>query len=186
MTAGFGRKAVRVVDYDPSWPDQFRLLRDRVWPAVCDFAVTIEHVGSTSVEGLAAKPVIDLDVVIPSRENLPLAVTRLDALGYERLGNLGIVDREAFRASPDDPPHNLYVCPRESISLRNHLALRDHLRSHPQDAAAYAALKRQLAEQFRSDVDSYAEAKTDFILAILARYGFSHDRIEEIRRANLE
>jgi GrpB-like predicted nucleotidyltransferase (UPF0157 family) len=178
------RRPVRVVDYDPSWPDQFASIKDRVWPAVSDFALRIEHVGSTSVAGLAAKPVIDLDIVIPSRAELPLAISRLAELGYEHLGELGIEDRDAFRARADEPAHNLYVCPAESVGLRNHLALRNHLRSHPADASAYAALKKRLALQFPQDVDSYGEAKTGFILVILAQYGFSSDRLDDICRAN--
>src|SRR6266571_937284 len=144
-----------VVDPDPEWPDQFRRLRDKVWPAVSDFALAIEHVGSMSVRGLAAKPVIDLDIVIPSRNETPIAVAQLGQMGYEHLGDLGIEDREAFRAPEGGPAHNLYVCPRYSLALRNHLALRDHLRAHSADVAAYTALKKRLAEQFRGDIDGY-------------------------------
>lgn len=175
---------MRVVDYDPVWPGQFAGLRDRLWTAVGDFALTIEHVGSTSVAGLAAKPVIDLDIVLPSRNEVRLAVTRLAELGYEHLGDLGIEDREAFRAWPDEPAHNLYVCPRDSVPLHNHVAVREHLRTHPADLAAYARLKKQLAGEFAQDIDGYVEGKSEFLLAILAQCGFSGDRLDSIRRAN--
>ena len=173
-----------VVDPDPEWPNQFRRLRDKVWPAVSDFALAIEHVGSTSAPGLAAKPVIDLDIVIPSRNEMSIAVAQLGRIGYVHLGDLGIEDREAFRTPEVLPVHHLYVCPRDSVALINHLALRDHLRAHPADVAAYAALKKRLAEQFRGDIDGYVEDKTGFILAILAQYGFTADRLDSIRRAN--
>src|SRR5262245_51865013 len=100
-------------------------------------AVTIEHVGSTAVPGLAAKPIIDMDVVIRSRSDLPAVITRLATLGYQHQGDLGIPDREAFRPPPGLPPHHLYVCLAGCAALRNHITLRDHLRSHPADAATY-------------------------------------------------
>jgi len=173
-----------VVDYDPAWPVQFCQIRDKVWPVVSDVAVGVEHVGSTSVPGLAAKPVIDLDIVIPSRNELPLARAGLGRLGYEYQGDLGIEERYAFRAPPGERPHNLYVCCRQSVSLFNHIALRDHLRTHPSDVASYSALKRRLAEQFPQDIGRYIEGKSEFILSILARYGLSADRSDAIRRAN--
>ena len=119
------------MDYDANWPNLFAGLRDRIWPCLSDLAISIEHIGSTSAPGLSAKPVIDIDVVIASREELPGAVARLATLGYVHRGDLGIEDREAFSAPAGGPAHHLYVCPRESVALRNHLALRDHLRTHP-------------------------------------------------------
>jgi len=151
---------------------------------VRDIAVGIEHVGSTAVPGLAAKPVIDLDIVIPSQQELPLMVVRLAGLGYEYLGNLGIQDREAFSMPENQPAHNLYVCPRDSVALRNHITLRDHLRVNPSDVVAYALLKNQLAEHFAHDIHRYVEGKSDFILSILAQYDFSAASLDSIRRAN--
>jgi GrpB-like predicted nucleotidyltransferase (UPF0157 family) len=139
-------------------------------------------VGSTAVAGLAAKPVIDLDIVISCRDELCKAVMALGRLGYEHQGNLGIEDRDAFRTPPDGLAHNLYVCPRESLALRDHIRLRDHLRTHPPDVAAYSALKKQLAEKFPHDMESYVEGKSAFILSILAQYGLSTDRLDSIQR----
>jgi GrpB-like predicted nucleotidyltransferase (UPF0157 family) len=173
-------RIVQVVEYDPRWPEQFCLIRDRIWPCVGDIAIAIEHVGSTSVPGLAAKPVIDMDIVIPSRNEFPVIAMRLATLGYQHRGNLGIEDREAFWAPERRSDHHLYVCPRDSVALRNHIALRDHLRAHPLDAAAYSNLKRQLAERFSLDVDRYVEGKTDFILSILTRQGFSTEQLDLI------
>jgi GrpB-like predicted nucleotidyltransferase (UPF0157 family) len=170
--------------YDPQWPVLFSELHDRIWPTLRDVALAVEHVGSTAVPGLAAKPVIDLDVVVASRREVPLAIARLADLGYEHRGNLGIEDREAFVTPAALPAHHLYVCPHDSVALRNHLVLRDHLRSHPSDAAAYGQLKIHLAQQFPDDIAAYVEGKTEFILSILARYGFAPDTLESIRRAN--
>jgi GrpB-like predicted nucleotidyltransferase (UPF0157 family) len=164
------RRLIQVMDYNPEWPDHFSLLRDRIWACVRDLAIRIEHVGSTAVVGLAAKPIIDLDIVIAGRGDLASVVARLGGLGYEHRGNLGIRDREAFRAPENQPAHHLYVCSQDSLALSNHIVFRDHLRAHPADAAAYSMLKRQLAEVCGGDIDCYVDGKTDFILSILAQY----------------
>ena len=177
-------RTIHVVDYDPEWPDLFVRLRERIWPSVSDFAAGIEHMGSTSVPGLAAKPVIDIDIVVPSRQDIPLAVTRLASLGYIHVGDLGVQDREAFDNPPGSLGHHLYLCPSDSIALQNHLVLRDHLRSNPSDVAAYSALKMRLAREFPHDIASYIEGKSNFILSILAKRGFSPDSIDSIRKAN--
>ena len=142
------------------------------------------HVGSTAAPSLAAKPIIDLDVVIPLRRDLPFMVTRLGRLSYEYRGNLGIEDREAFWAPENQPAYYLYVCPEGSMALRNHIALRDHLRTHPSDVVTYSCLKKQLGERYAGDIDRYIAGKTDFILSILAQCGFSVDHPESIRKAN--
>ena len=160
---------VIVVDYDPAWPQLFEQLRDRVVAALGDLVVAVEHVGSTAVPGLPAKPIIDLDVVIPAIADLPAAIERLATLGYVHRGDLGIPGRKAFSRPPDTPPHHLYVCARDSAELRRHLLFRDYLRSHPEDARAYGALKRQLAARFRDDREAYTEAKSAFVADILRR-----------------
>lgn len=175
---------VVVRDYDPQWPRDFETLCARVWPVVEDFALAIEHVGSTSVPGLAAKPIIDLDVVVRSQEGVLMTVDRLIAINYAYRGNLGIEGREAFRAAVNEPAHNLYVCRSDSAALRDHLVFRDYLRAHPEAAGAYARLKRDLARQFHDDVDLYAQAKTDFITGVLEAAGVSGSRISQIRREN--
>jgi GrpB-like predicted nucleotidyltransferase (UPF0157 family) len=158
---------VVVVPYDPAWVTAFELLRDRVAPVLGELAVGIEHVGSTAVPGLDAKPIVDVDIVIRHAEDLDEVAARLATLGYTRLGDLGIVGREAFRAAPELPRHHLYVCAAGSAPLQAHLVLRDALRTDPALAASYAALKRELAERYRDDRDSYTEGKTAFITSVL-------------------
>ena len=100
---------VVIADYDPSWPATFEQLRDRLTGTLGLLAVAIEHVGSTAVPGLAAKPIIDLDVVIADRADLPAVIQQLRPLGYQHEGDLGVPGREAF-TTPAGPPHHLYVC----------------------------------------------------------------------------
>lgn len=158
---------VIVVDYDPTWPRIFEEIRATVSGMLGDLVVTIEHVGSTSVPGLAAKPIIDLDVAILTRVHLPLAIERLATLGYVYRGDLGIPGREAFRRPAGTPNHHLYVCTPDTPSHREHLALRDYLRAYPDAAREYGELKRRLAMAYRHDIDSYIEGKTEFITNIL-------------------
>lgn len=177
--------SVVVTAYDPRWPERFAELQKKLWPLVSDFALGLEHVGSTSVAGLAAKPTIDLDIIIPDSSFLEKTIARLGGAGYEHRGNMGIEDRDAFRAINSTIKHNLYVCPRSSIALQNHLALRDTLRSNPALRDDYSSLKFALAAKYPDSIDDYIEGKTEFILKILANKGLSSDRLEDIRRANL-
>lgn len=175
---------VQVVDYDQEWLGAFERVRSYVWPAVRDIALSIEHVGSTSVPGLKAKPVIDLCTVVLSRKEVPACIERLASIGYVHRGNLGVPDREAFRSPDELPRHHLYLSPRESLSLKNHLRFRDYLRSHPEAARAYGELKAALAQRFPEDMDSYIAGKTEFILRILGEVGLSDEECAEIRRIN--
>jgi GrpB-like predicted nucleotidyltransferase (UPF0157 family) len=177
-------RTIEVVDYDAGWPEVFERLRSEVWPVVRDVALSVEHVGSTSVPGLAAKPVIDVSVVVPTDADIPVVIERLATLGYVHRGNLGVEGRKAF-ASPDRLPiHHLYLCPRDSLGLANQLAVRDHLRTHPETAKEYGDLKKRLARQFPHDIDRYIDVKTDLILKILRTADFPQTQLESIERAN--
>jgi GrpB-like predicted nucleotidyltransferase (UPF0157 family) len=161
------RTRIVVVEYDPAWPSIFEELRIPVKGALGELAVAIEHVGSTAVPGLAAKPVIDMDVVIPSPADLAIVVERLATLGYAHQGDLGIRGREAFLAPASKPAHHLYVCPVDGDELRRHRLFRDYLRAHPEAARRYAALKKDAARRFPDDRVAYTEAKSHFIEEVL-------------------
>jgi GrpB-like predicted nucleotidyltransferase (UPF0157 family) len=173
---------VVVVPYDPAWPAAFEHVRSRVAEALGDLAVGIEHVGSTAVPGLEAKPIVDIDVVIRRAGGLDEVVRRLAQLGYTHLGDLGIVGREAFRATKEMPRHHLYVCASGAVPLQAHLILRDALRDDPALAAQYGALKRELAERYRDDRDAYTEGKSAFITAVLLRERDGRDKRAHRRR----
>jgi GrpB-like predicted nucleotidyltransferase (UPF0157 family) len=128
---------------------------------------SIEHVGSTAVPGLAAKPIIDIDTLLRSATDLPLVIARLASAGYEYQGDLGVAGREAFRTPPDEIPHHLYVCPPLSGEFRRHVAFRDYLRTHPEHANRYSPLKRELATRLSGDRDAYTQAKGDFVEEVL-------------------
>lgn len=174
---------ILVRDYDPRWPEVFEELRSSLFSALADVATSIEHVGSTSVPGLASKPVIDMDVVVPF-DRVATGIARITALGYVHRGDLGVPQREAFDPPHGAAPHHLYLCPVGSSALANHLAIRDYLRAHPSAAQAYGSLKKRLAREFAGDIDGYVEAKTGFLVAILRQMGFPEERIAEIERVN--
>jgi GrpB-like predicted nucleotidyltransferase (UPF0157 family)/predicted acetyltransferase len=158
---------VRVVDYDLGWPAQFAEERARLVSALGDAAAAIEHIGSTAVAGLAAKPIIDIMVGLrraPLGEEHIVAVTQL---GYEYRGEFGIPGRQYFRRGRPRT-HQLHVVQHGSAFWETHLLFRDHLRAHPSEAERYAALKRELAGRFRESRASYSEAKGTFIEQVLA------------------
>ena len=151
---------------------------------ILEARVGIEHVGSTSVVGVAAKPVIDMDIVVAARSTVPLLILRLAELGYEHRGNLGIQDREAFSSPHGKPAHHLYVCVQNSLALQNHIALRDFLRNHPSDALAYSVLKKQLAERFVNEREHHVKEKTSFIVSLLEKCGLPREDLDSITLSN--
>jgi GrpB-like predicted nucleotidyltransferase (UPF0157 family) len=170
---------IQVVAYDTHWPHSFQELRIALADALGRSIISIHHVGSTAVPGLAAKPIIDLDIVVATAERVSRAIAILATLGYIHQGNLGIPEREAFKRSGEDvprdgsgriwPSHHLYLCPQESAELARHLALRDYLRQSPEAAAAYGRLKRELATRHPDDRDAYTRGKSEFIADIYSR-----------------
>ena len=135
--------------------------------------------GSTSVEGLGAKPIIDLDAVLRDPDDLPKVIAALAKHGYTHQGDLGLPGREAFFRPRDYNEeeqsvmkYHLYVCHPDAKPYLEHIAFRDYLRAHPQARDEYQRLKEQLAEQYRYDVDSYCEHKTEFVRSILSRCGY--------------
>lgn len=158
-----------VLDYDPNWPFVFLSLRKRIAETLGGMAAAIEHVGITAVPNLAAKPIIDIDVLLTSETMLPAAIERLERLGYIHQGNLGVPEREAFLAPAGDPPHHLYVCPPRSAEFRRHLAFRNYLRTHPLDAKIYSDLQRTPATGFREDRPAYVHAKDELVEELISR-----------------
>lgn len=160
---------VVIVDYDRSWASMFRRLKGGLERSLGDLPVEIEHVGSTSVPGAAAKPIIDIDVVVRSEDDVARAIQLLAAGGYRHKGDRGVRGREAFDNPQGLAQHHLYVVVSGNSEHRRHLLFRDYLRSHPEEAARYSTLKRSLADAFREDRDGYTDAKSAFVEEILRR-----------------
>lgn len=164
---------VTVVPYDEAWTSAFDDIRCELERGLGALALSIEHVGSTSVEGLSAKPCIDIDVVIEDYGVFSEVIAALEGIGYIHEGNLGIKDREAFKYSdkPHLMKHHLYVCPKESLELKRHLTFRDYLRTHPEAARKYGEVKTEAARLYPDDIDKYIEHKSHCIAEIYRECG---------------
>ena len=165
-------KNVRVLPYDVMWKDYFEAIKMELVEALGNLPISIEHVGSTSVEGLAAKPIIDIDVVVKP-EDVSKAIELLEDYDYIHEGNLGIEGREAFAYDGKThlQEHHLYVCPEDSQELKRHLAFRDYLRTHSDAVREYSRIKEEGARVSPSDKDKYMEHKTPFIEKIYKELG---------------
>lgn len=172
-----------VVPYDPQWPHRFEEIAASLRDALGALpVVAIEHVGSTSVPDLAAKPVIDVDVVV-TRDIVRAAVAAIASAGYEPLGEMGVPDRFAFRSPVGAPRQNIYVTVVGSLALRNHLGLRDTLRACPDLRDEYGAVKLALAAR-TDDIDVYVDGKTDIVLRILQKVGLAQHELDELEGVN--
>ena len=162
--------AVRIVDYDPRWPERAAEEIGRVEEALGGVAARVEHVGSTAVPGLAAKPIVDLLVAVSMTTPSAPYVGPLEGLGYLFAPDPESPDFHFFGLPAERPrAYNLHVCVAGSEDEVRHLALRDYLRSHSDEVARYAALKREVAARHPQDRLAYIEGKTDYVAALESR-----------------
>ena len=161
-----------VTPYDPKWLQEFDQIRNELELALQDSIIAIEHVGSTSVPGLWAKPVIDIDIVI-EKDKFDIVKRQLSKIGYTHEGNLGVEGREAFKYDDKShlAEHHLYVCNKDADELKRHLALRDFLRNHEDYRDKYSKVKIQMAEKYPHDIDHYLDGKQPVILEIYGMCG---------------
>jgi len=156
---------VVVLPYDAAWQSTFEKIKDELEEAIGDLILGIEHVGSTSVEGMSAKPCIDIDVIIKDYPAFTAVADGLKAIGYIHEGDLGIRDREAFKYSGKEhlQMHHLYVCPKCSEELQRHITFRDFLRSNGEAVKKYSLIKEKAAALFPNDIDGYIKYKSPCI-----------------------
>ena len=176
---------IQVLPYDPKWKEWFREIRNQLWAQVSDLALDIIHVGSTSIEGMGAKPIIDIDIVIPNMRDIDEIVSRLGRIGYTHQGDLGIRGREAFVLDYKHKyQHHLYLVAVDSTAYRNHVLLKKHLTENPEAFRKYNDLKLGLAESSKNWED-YWRSKTLLILEFLEAEGMAEDELNSIRNDNL-
>jgi len=169
--------------YQPHWKEDFRRISMVLADALLPLQLQAEHVGSTAVPGLAAKPIIDIDIVLDNGKDLGEVITKLELAGYYHNGDQGIPGREVFKRSGRQPlhpvldvvAHHLYVCPPDSAELQRHLAFRDYLIANEEARHRYEDLKQELAAEAGQDRKIYAALKeiraAGFIQEILERTG---------------
>jgi GrpB-like predicted nucleotidyltransferase (UPF0157 family) len=154
---------VEIVDYQNSWIDIYKAEVDILTNSIGFLNPGIHHIGSTSVSGLSAKPIIDILVEVNEIRCLDDQVKHLEAIGYRGRGENGIPGRRYFEKGADDRTHQIHAFKRGSYGAIRHLAFRDYLISYPQVAHAYALLKKQLAEACDNDIERYCDGKDRFI-----------------------
>jgi len=160
---------IQISDYDVTWPRLFDGFADAVRAHLGTLVQRVEHIGSTAVPGLPAKAIIDLDVVVESHADLPLAIARLTGMGYAHEGELGISGRHAFVWPPGEPRHHLYLLTKNAKELHRHIAFRDALRGDRELRDRYGVLKRELASRYAADRAAYTLGKSKFIESVLGR-----------------
>ncbi|MFJ7978060.1 GrpB family protein [Peribacillus sp. NPDC096379] len=169
---------IEIFPYDEKWEKTFQSIEDVLKSNLGDLIICVEHVGSTSVKGLRAKPILDIDVVIEDYSVLPAVIKSLQKIGYYHQENWSFEGREAFGRkdklvpwdgkNPNWMEHHLYVCNKDSTELARHLLFRNYLRNNPEAVAEYEQLKNDLAMTAK-DRANYTESKTKFVTKILEK-----------------
>lgn len=170
---GLESGTVRLVPYNPAWPRLFAAEAVRIAEVSAPLPLQLEHTGSTSVPGLAAKPIIDILAGRPPGEPAAPYVAALRRAGYDHRGEQGIPGREFFRRG-DPRSYHVHLTEVDSPFWRDHLSFRDVLRADPSVAAAYEELKRELAARYPRDREAYIMGKGPFVVEVLRRGARGH------------
>ncbi len=186
---------IHLEPYQSAWDQQFVKLKSTLAAALHPMTVDIQHVGSTALPGMLAKPILDIDIIISEKDLLVPVSYALEHLGYKNRGDQGIPGRFAFRQTAATTPdtgngvmwteHHLYVCYSDSLALRNHLLFRDTLLSNALLMRQYADLKSDLSAQPGITREIYTQRKTDFIISVLRGGGLDTDELDQIKSENI-
>lgn len=171
MTLGLQRGTVRLEEYNPEWADLFEQEKKLLLETFGDRIIAVEHIGSTAIPGIPAKPIIDINVAIPSLDDIDDFITELEKLGYEYIPERRFSDRQFFPKGPSEKrTHHLNLVEITSeTGWKNQLLFRDYLRTHSDIRDEYATLKRELAEKYAENRDEYTERKSDFVMRIIEK-----------------
>lgn len=163
---GLERGVVRLAPYAPEWQRCFEAEKTRLQAAIGQYVLDIQHVGSTSIPGMIAKPIIDIGIAVTSFEEARVCIQPIELLGYEYRGDLKIPRRHYF-VKGDPRTYHLHMNEIDSRDWENHVLFRDTLIQHPHLAAEYAVLKADLAQRHPTDRDAYLDGKAPFIERVL-------------------
>ena len=167
---------ITVLNYDPEWPLKYERERKAIAEILDGNGISIYHIGSTSVPGLAAKPIIDMMAVVRSLEKVDDARVKFSELGYEYLGEFGIAGRRYFRKGGDERTHQIHIFQADDWNnIGRHLAFRDYMRTHEKERAEYAKIKTALAQRFPYDIDGYCDGKDAFVREMEKRALLEYD-----------
>lgn len=180
--------------YNPSWKTAFERINKAIKAELNNSEIAVQHVGSTSIPGLTAKPILDIDIILTDKNLLGNVTLKLEKLGYQSMGEQGIAGRFAFRQLSEFVPltmpknkwqaHHLYVCYADSLALKNHLLFRQALLNDQNLLESYAQLKETLTADPKITKEEYWKRKTGFIISVLEKMGLSEAELKEINKAN--
>ena len=184
-----------IVPHKEEWKFEFDKLKYFIEGLLDSFQVDIQHVGSTAIPELFAKPILDVDIIIINKKNIDDISAKLEKVGYKNKGEQGISGRFAFRQTSDLTPltgdikkwqeHHLYVCYSDSLALKNHILFRDALLNDKKLVKEYSKLKRRLVEEKGMTREKYTTQKTEFIISVLTSFGLDKIELNEIKNANV-
>ena len=185
-------RKIIIEEYNQKWKLEFEKAKkfySKLFNKYNIHDVLIEHVGSTSVEGMWAKPILDIDIIVPDTKISKNIIRILESVGYIHKGDLGIQGREVLEYKKDNKninwmDHHLYVCINGCENLKNHLLLKKHLKENRHAVEVYSALKRKLAIEHEYDIESYIAGKTELITRFLRKEGMNIDEILNIISIN--
>ena len=157
---------LRLAPYVPNWPLLFRAEKERLFASLGNYILDVQHIGSTSIPGMPAKPILDIGIAVTNFEEATRCIPLLEQLGYSYKGENGIPRRHYF-VKGEPRTHHLHIIEVASEEWKNHLLFRDYLRRTPATAQEYASLKQSLSTQFATDREAYQSGKDSFIKAVL-------------------
>ncbi|MGM9924863.1 MAG: GrpB family protein [Bacillus sp. (in: firmicutes)] len=160
------KRKVEVVPFQSSWASAFQQEADWLKAIWREDLLAVHHIGSTSIKGMCAKPIIDIMLVVKDINRADSFNEEMMGIGYEPMGENGIEGRRFFRKGGNERTHHVHVFEEGNQEIERHLLFLDYLREHPQEARAYAELKGRLAADHPKDIDSYIEGKDAFIKAV--------------------
>ncbi len=166
---GLSDDIVKLIPYTPDWAHSFEAESLRLQGVLGSQIVDVEHIGSTAIPNLVAKPIIDMSVGVYDFDSAKTCIPKLEAAGYTYLGENGIPRRHYFKLGLPNVTHHLHMVEIHSLDRMQTVLFRDYLREHPEIAQAYATLKIRLAEQYPYDRPSYLKGKGPFIQQVIAR-----------------
>ncbi len=163
MELNLSNRNIEVVDYDPNWKNIFEIEKIVLAKAIGSNAVKIDHIGSTSVMGLAAKPIVDILIEVANLEELDAVDKNFIALGYAIMGENGISGRRYFQKGGIQPSFHVHVFQSNDSHLHRHRAFKAYLIAHSVIASEYGSIKKEAALNSGNDINVYMALKNDFI-----------------------
>ena len=156
-------RQVIVTPYQSSWPDAFQQEKEQLETIFGDRLLAVHHIGSTSVPGLSAKPILDILPVVDSLDGIEAFDAAMEQIGYEAKGEFGMPGRRYYRKGGDNRTHHIHLYADGNPEIMRHVVFRDYLRQHPEEVEAYSTIKERLAHQYPEDISAYIAGKDSFV-----------------------